>query len=433
MSTPSQVASGQALQGLVKNVYSDKGIVKLLPDEIDTLQRDCPFEQSQVIGNEYFQPLQLTTEQGFTYAAAGVSVTVNAPVTMDVQFAIVDAPQITATIGFDYNSYYKTQSVGEAAFDQIHRLKVEAMMRSARLRTENSMLYGGQFLALAASSSNSSGTIVITFTQASWADGTWAGAEGASFDFWQAGGTTKTNSNATLLVTGVNASTFAVTFTGNTTDTAAIATYVAANPNVGGVVYAGSGVTVLGDADQIGLVTQVSNTTGTIFSINAANFSQFQGNVVNVGSSPLAFSTIQDVIATLTGRGLGKEEVTLYVNPFTWANLLTDQAALRMYDSSFSTGEFDNGAETIVFHSQNGRVKVKSHILLKRGDAMIIPTKNVVRIGSTDWTWGIPGTMNGQVFIQNADTTLSIRSYQAQQVLNRKPAASAFITGIVNS
>jgi hypothetical protein len=270
-------------------------------------------------------------------------------------------------------------------------------------------------------------------TTASWADGTWAGAENATFDFWQSGGTVKVNTNAVLTVTGVNASTFTVTFTGNASDVTAIVTYVTAHPGVGGVVYAGTGITTLGDSDQIGLVTQISNTTGTIFGIDAANFSQWQGNTVNLGAAPLTFSNIQDFIATLTGRGLAKEEVTLYINPFTWANLLTDQAALRMYDSSFSTTEVENGSETIVFHSQNGRVRVKSHILLKRGDALLIPTKNVTRIGSTDWTWGIPGTINGSVWIQNSDTSLSIRSYTAQQVLNRKPAASLYVTGISNA
>jgi hypothetical protein len=235
-----------------------------------------------------------------------------------------------------------------------------------------------------------------------------------------------------MVLTSINQFTKSLTLTGAAGDATAIYNYVVANPGVGGVVFGGSGVTVLGDQEMVGLKLIAANLTGTLFGISAAAYDLWAGNIINLGNTALTFAKIQDAIAQLVARGL-KSPLTIYVNPFSWANLLTDQAALRMYDSSYSSADVDNGSESITFHSQNGKLTIKSHIYIKEGDALFEVPKQVKRIGSTDWTFGVPGSMNGQVWFPNADTSVSYRAYSAQSIFVEKPAQSLFMTGISNN
>lgn len=424
------------LSGLVKRVYSKEGVIRLLADE-DTMQNDFPFMASQRIGEAYQQPVTLATEQGVGYGAAGSTFTVPAPSTFVDQQAAVGAYQIVIASKIDYDTYFRTQNGDESAFDSAARLQVEEMAKSGKKRTEISMIYGGDYLALAQTSTNpSAGVVTLTVgTNGSWAAGIWTGSVNATIDFWQAGGTVKVNTNV-FTVTGINQFTKTITLTGTggtaTADATAVFNYVVANPGVGGPVFGGSGVTVLGDQEMVGLKLIASNLTGTLFGISATSYDLWAGNTVNLASSAMTFAKIQDAVATLVARGL-KGNLTIYVNPFSWANLLTDQAALRMYDSSYSSADVDNGSETITFHSQNGKLMIKSHIYIKEGDALFLPPKHVKRIGSTDWTFGVPGSMNGQVWFPNADTSVSYRAYAAQSVFVEKPAQSLFMTGISNS
>lgn len=420
------------LSGLVKTVYSKDGVINLLADET-TLQQDVPFEKGERIGLTYNTSVTLTMEQGFAYGAAGTSFTVNTPLTFANQQAAVSAFQMCGASSLDYDSFFRTDSTGEAAFDSASRQQVESLAKSGQKRTEISIVYGGDYLALVGATSGSGSSRVLTVgNNGSWAGGIWVGMEKATLDFWQSNGSTKVNSNAILSITSIDPVNKTITVSGNSTDLTAISTYVSANPNVGGIVFAGSGVTTLGDAEMVGLKLIAQNLTGTLFGISATTYSMWAGNTVNLNSTAITFAKIQDFVAQLVSRG-AKGDMVIYLSPASWANLLTDQAALRMYDSSYSSADVDNGAETITFHSQNGKLMIKSHIYIKEGDALFVQPKFVKRIGSTDWTFGIPGMLNGQVWIQNSDTSYTLRSYEAQSVFNQKPATSGFMTGIVNT
>lgn len=425
---------GTVLSGIVKRVYSKEGVIRLLADE-DTFQTDFPFMTAQRIGEAYEQPVTLASEQGVAYGAAGANFTIAAPSTFVVQQAAVGAYQICIASKIDYDTFFRTEQVGEAAFDSAARLQVEEMAKSGKKRTEIGIIYGGDALALAHASTNSvSGQIVVTIgNNGSWAAGIWSGLENATFDFWQSGGTTRINAAANVFtLTNVNQVTKTLTFTGDPTNATSINTYINANPDLTSIVFAGTGVTVLGDAEMVGLKLIASNVSGTLFGLSASQYNLWAGNTQNLSSTAITFAKIQDAVALLVARGL-KGDLTVYLNPFSWANLLTDQAALRMYDSSYSSADIDNGAETITFHSQNGKLRIKSHIYLKEGDALFVPPKHVKRIGSTDWTFGVPGSMNGQVWFPNADSSVSYRAYSAQSVFLEKPAQSLFMTGISNT
>ena len=292
--------------------------------------------------------------------------------------------------------------------------------------TEVNFLYGNTSLALAASSINSnSHQTVVTIKTSEFSAGFWAGMQSATFDaFYSANGTQINSTNAYSVVTS-NASANSVTFNNpNTTDLAALDTAIAAAANLVSFYFQGAkGV------ESDGLKSQLTN-TGTLFGIDASKFDLWNGNQYAVPGGTFSFGQLQKAIAIAVGRGLD-QEVDVYVNPNTWANLLTDQAALRLYTSA--PGTFENGGDKLTFMSQNGKVNIIPHIYVKNGDAFILPMSHVKRIGVAEMSYDIPGMDKGRIFIQNP-TSLSFeyRAYSQETIFLELPARGVYVSGIVN-
>ena len=141
---------------------------------------------------------------------------------------------------------------------------------------------------------------------------------------------------------------------------------------------------------------------------------------------------LQKAVALAVDRGL-TEDVDVLVNPATWVNLLTQQAALRMYDQSFSEAKVVNGSKVIEFFSQNGKLRIHAHIYMKEGISLVLPFDRAVRIGSTDVTFNIPGTDDGKIFQQQANNAgFEYRVYTQQSVLVETPAKCVKIYNLVN-
>ena len=145
----------------------------------------------------------------------------------------------------------------------------------------------------------------------------------------------------------------------------------------------------------------------------------------------LTFGKIQAAISVAVGRGL-LEDVVLYVNPKSWASLLTEQAALRMYDSSYSEGTSKNGSRELKFFSQNGSVTVKAHPFVKEGDAFIVPLKRLARVGSTDITFTAPGAKGAKEMFVDLQNSMGYQAklYSGQTLFVSTPAKCVKITGI---
>jgi hypothetical protein len=102
-----------------------------------------------------------------------------------------------------------------------------------------------------------------------------------------------------------------------------------------------------------------------------------------------------------------------------------------MLDSSYSSKEVENGFETLCFYSQNGKLSIYAHKYVKEGDAFLLPTDRAVRIGSSDVSFNIPGTDNGQIFIQNPTTAgFTFRIFSQQSLLVVKPAVTVKFVNI---
>jgi hypothetical protein len=173
--------------------------------------------------------------------------------------------------------------------------------------------------------------------------------------------------------------------------------------------------------------------TGLMFGIDAAQYELWEGTQFALPSPDvLSFSVIQQAITKGVEKGLDKD-VTVLCNPGHWDDLLTEQAALRMYDSSYSTNVAENGARTIKFHSQNGMVEIVPYIHVKQGHAFIICKDDWRRIGSTDVTFKRPGQADKYLLELSSHAGVELRAYTDQAVLCIKPGRQILVTNLVVS
>jgi hypothetical protein len=410
------------LNGLFKQAYADE-IVNLIP-EASLLTRNITFQgKDKMLGDTYNQPVILRAEQGFTYAAPGSGAfSINPPITMVTKNANVTGYQMLERAGLDYESVFKAQSVN--AFKDAVDLSMENAMESFGKRLELALLYGQSATGLGSISNVVGATAtsaVVTFATGQWAAGIWAGQEGATLDMFNVSNVLL-NTTGALTIASVDVVNKTLTVTGAAADITAIDA-----ANTGYVRFAGSA-----GNEMVGLDKILTN-TGTLFGIDASTYALWAANTYSAGSAALTFAKLQQAVALAQARGLA-EDVDVLVSPSTWVDLLNQQAALRMYDSSFSNSKVDNGSKAIEFFSQNGKMTIHSHIYVKEGEAFVLPFDRAVRIGSTDITFNIPGSDSGKVFQQQANNAgFEYRLYTQQSMLVETPAKCVKITGIVHS
>jgi hypothetical protein len=131
-------------------------------------------------------------------------------------------------------------------------------------------------------------------------------------------------------------------------------------------------------------------------------------------------------------KGLDSD-VSVFVNPRSWADLLTEQAALRMYDQSYRTSESENGSQEITFHGQNGKVEIVPSIYVKGGYCYVLAMEDFMRVGSTDITFRRPG--QGDDFFRELENNAGyeLRAYTDQAVFCMAPGRSTLVANITNS
>ena len=405
------------LNGLFKTVYADK-LLDLVPDYA-VLQKKIPFVSAdKETGNFYAQPVNLSHEQGFTYNGdAGSVVTLNAAINSTMKEAQVKGTEMILRTQITYTALSRASKAGPKAFKRASAWKVEDMNNSMRKRLEISMIYGQSSIGTVESITSASGSGTITITAGTWAGGIWAGAENAAIDSFTS--TTKNNTGGDIIITAVDSDTrtLSVTCTGTFSNEC----------TAGDLLFfkgTNSGSSVF--TEMAGLQKIIQNSS-TLFNINAGTYSLWKGNTVtSVGQ--LTHAKVQDALARAVNKGL-MDPVLLLVSPKGFNTLNADLAALRMFDSSYGV-EGKNGFEKLVFHSVNGPVEVVSHPLVKDGDAFIVPLDSVMRLGSVDLSFGVPG-MDETFFTLVANTNaVELQCMADQAIFLEKPAHAVYLSGI---
>jgi len=412
------------LNGLFKQAYADD-ILNLIPEE-SVLTRMIKFQgRNYLLGNTYNQPVIVRSEQGFTYSRPNNGTfSLNAASSMKTQNAVVDGYIILEQSGISYEAVARSDNVN--SFRNAVDLVMQDAMESFARRLEIALLYGQSPTGLGqvnTSTNVNATTTTLTFTTGQWSAGLWTPLEGASLDVYTSVGV-HMNTNAPVVVSSIDVVNKTITITGNSTD---ITTIDNGTDILNGVLRFYTGGT--GTADEAVGLDKIMLNTGTLFGIDAATYSLWKANTFAV-SGALTLAKIQEAVSTAAARGLS-EDVELFVNPVVWQDLSSEAMTFRMLDSSYSAKKTVNGTEALEFHSQNGKIAVYAHKYVKEGEAFMLPTKRAVRIGSSDISFNIPGTDNGQIFIQNPTSAgFTFRIFSQQSLLVTKPALCVKLTAI---
>ena len=425
------------LDGLYKVAYA-KGVEDVLPwkKKIADLIDFVPSELQN--GKQYEQPVILTGEQGFTYSLDTQSAyDLNDSIGMAMQSAIVPGADIVLDSTVGYNQAARA-SHSPTAFKTVMSTKFENMLKSSSHRLEIAYLYGQDSIGTAASQTGTiaSSMMPIVIDTASWATGIWAGAKNAQVVFVKASDNTAVDSLRSFTVAQVVPDTRTVYFSAGTAGTAGTLTTLetaieayAVNIHFYGSVSGSAGSFAY--AEMAGLKKQMTN-TGSLFGIDAAAYDLWRGNSVST-SGQLTMAKVLSALSRPIGRGLD-EDVEMFVNPSTWADLASNLAALRRFDGSYSKSKAANGSEALEYVSQNGKITIHSYNIVKEGDCIIFPKSKVIRIGARELSLNDPTRPADEIFFTiPGKAGVGLRTYTNQAIFLEAPAQAVYISGIVNS
>lgn len=396
------------LNGLFKEVYANK-LENLIPDGVKLLNM-VPFVSRQhQEGNLYHQPVVLGLEHGITYSTGGDAFTLNSAIAGQIKDAQVQGAQLVLRSVLSYTAASRSVGGGQKAFEDATKFLVGNMLRSMARKLEIELFYGQVGIGQIATSGISG--LVITIKTSEWAPGVWAGSENMPVNFRTSGGT----DHGSTTVTSVDMI--------NQTITVASA----ASAADGDDIYIDGSY-----GNEFAGVHKILTNTGTLFNISASAYALWRSNEYDCGASALSFTKIQSAVARAVEKGLDSEVMVL-VNPRGWANLLSDQAALRKYDGSYKSSSAENGFESIKFYGQNGVIEIQPSIFVKQGYAYILCKEEWIRVGSTDITFKRPG--QGEEFFRDLETAAGyeLRAFTDQAVFCSAPGKQVLMKNITNN
>lgn len=397
------------LNGLFKEAYADK-LENLIPEglklykEIDFLPKD------KQPGNLYHQPVILGHEHGVTFASSDDDAfNLNAPVAGQIKDAQVRGNPVVLRSVLGYTAASRAAQGGAKAFMDATKFLVANMLRSICKKLEIELFYGQMGYGTVASTAGN----VITITTAEWAPGIWSGGENMPIEIRD---TTGATSRGEAVITAVDLD--ARTVTVNLLPAGTTGTDVIWHKGAYGNEFAG--------------VHKILTNTGTLFNISASTYSLWKGNSYGAGSAAFSLAKTERAIALAVQKGLDND-VKVFVNPKTWADLLVEQTALRRFDSSYSSENATSGSKSIKFYGQNGMITIEPSIYVKEGYSYILSMDEFNRVGSTDVTFKRPG-MEGQFFRELENSAgVELRCFSDMALFCAAPGKNVIVTGITNT
>jgi hypothetical protein len=428
---------------LFKECYGDHR--DILPDDTH-LAKLIPFSEKHKVGESYNEAVTLTHESGFT-----LSDTTDAFELNPARAGVVKQAQVTPYISVlpslvPWGIISRSQGGGKKSFFDATKFIVKNNLKSHYKLLEILRLYGRSskllgYVSYATATyrgvSFSTGTGTLTLKDATtlaftnginaasktillkpgdFAAGIWVGMEGVKVNQVNSAGAIVASGK----LTGVNAPLGYITV-----DFTPIAASSATSHRL---CFDG----MEASKDMLG-VHSILNNSGTLFNIATSSYSLWQGNVVAVGSKRLSLEVLQDGVAEMVNRGGGEGDLDVYVNPRTWADLVSAESQLVSHDSKYSPRKFINGAEAAEFYSQNGKLRVHSHRCVMEGDAFALSAPTWVRSGSAEASFQVPGMSQEIIFPLQNQAGYAFRSYADQYLFCYRPADNIYFSGIDDS
>ena len=398
------------LNGFFKEAYADK-LKELIPDGVKLLNKVKFMPKDKQPGNLYHQPVILGLEHGVTFANSDEDAfNLNAPVAGQIKDAQVRGNPVVLRSILGYAAASRAALGGQKAFMDATKFLVANMLRSLAKKLEIEMLYGQMGYGVVGSVAST----VITVATAEWAPGIWAGAEGMPIEIRDSTGAV---SRGETKVVSVDMTLRTVTI--STPLPGLVATDIIWHKGAFGNEFAG-----------IHKILTIAS--GTLFNIDVGTYNLFRGNQYDALSGALSFNKLNNAVARAVEKGLDGKVLAL-VNPRAWANMLSDQAALRRYDDSYSKAEAEMGSSGIKFHSQNVEIEIEPSIYVKEGYSYVMAMDEWSRVGSTDMTFKRPG--QGEEFFRDLENAAGyeLRAYSDQAIFCSAPGRNVIVINIVNS
>ena len=421
------MASVDTFETLLANFKSRYGnLDNVIVDSMKFLKL-CPFDKKNKTGKNFVVAVQLANEQGVTYGSTddnmGALLSLNPAISLTLLDATIQPNVLLLRSQIGYEAYAAGENGDLASFESTSTLVTDSQMKSLQDRLEISCIYGSSPTGLGTihSTANVDSTdTVITVTTGQWATGIWLGKEGANLDVYH--GSTQLNTNAAIVITGINASTRAITVSGNSSDITAIQNYVTSNPDVAYLLFYGA----YGN-ETIGLDAAVLSAS-TLWGISNS-YLLWQSTVYDVGSATLTMGKVEKGISSLVQKGLSGV-VNVIENPDTWATQNIDLAALRRFTDDGDSGKL--GVKSIEYDYADGVVKLIGLNKIKEGEAFAFPDGELKRIGSADVGFKLPGEQYGFLHVPDK-MGYEQRMFSCQGFFTTKVALLLKFKNIVNS
>jgi hypothetical protein len=406
----------------------------LLPENAVLMKLVPEITESTKEGRKYLVPVQLSHENGITFGDGSVFALNNASSAAYTEIQVDANPMVLLTQISE--SVANRMANSKQTFITEASLRAQVMYDSLARYLEISMLYGrsasGIGQVTAAGTANTSTTETFTITAASWSAGIWAGAIGASVQFFQSSALVSSGADSIFTVTTVNASTHAVKVTG--TSTGCTALHSALGGAAVNICFNGAGGTTgVNGNDMLGLDAQIVGGS-SYFNIDPSVYPLWQGQTYSSSTASLTMGKVLAGAALSVAVGGLNSDAHLMVSAATYANLNADQAALRQYDGSYDSKENENGSEGLRYKGPNGWITVVVNNIVKEGEAFLIPiVKHVKRVGAKELSFERPGQKDQ--FFQEIPgyAGYSLRAGAEFAVLLERPAQACKFTSIVNS
>jgi hypothetical protein len=421
---------------LFKRVYGD--LSDLLPEDY-LLAKEIPFSQKQKVGEKYIEAVVLSNETGWTLGGSGMDAfELNPAIAGAVKQAEV-TPYISVLGSVvPWGVMSRSAGGGEKAFFDATKHIVKNNLKSHGKLLEILRIYGQSpellgYVSYATATyrgvafTNGSATLnSIAFTNGinaaskyillspgQFASGIWVGLEGVTVQ--------QVNSSGVVVAEGqlveVNSEYgyIGVDFT----------PVAASSATSHRLCFKG-----MADAKDMVGIHKILTNSSSLFGISTSQYSLWKGNQVALGNVKLTLERVQTGIAQAVNRGGLDGDVLIYVNPRSWATMVTTEAGARRYDSSYKTNEAENGFEAITFYHQTGKSVIKAHRMVKEGHAIGLHAQDWSRSGSAEISFTIPGLDKEVIFPLENQAAMAFRSFADQYMFCNAPAKSLFWTGI---
>lgn len=374
-------------QELLKRVYVDP--VQNAVVLTNYLRNAIKFDGDNRTGDEYRAAIMLRRPQGFTFAMDELmqsSFQVNSAIGgLTKQVAVKPgAILLEDTISYSFSSSMQSE---QAAFNPQLALVFTSMVESHDQQFEQNNLYGGTNIGVGNTGSQSGLAVTSQISKASWSPHLFAPMEGGRLDAYADSGlTSKITSDGAAILTSVDIDnrTLVVTYASNANAVAAAA--AGAGGNLYFVPYQGVGNI------PYGLWTLLTRSAAgsTVFGIDTSLYAYARASTYDAASGPMTFTKLANAAIGPAAKG-GMGDLECSVNLYSWTDIMNNQAALRRFVDK-NGGEFENGADKLIYHGANGgRLVVGCNPMLKASEGTITDWDDWRWIGSTMPTFNLPG------------------------------------------